>query len=104
MKEYRTNNVEHIYECEKMAIKQSLENDQMILLERQISKIQNEIRELEESRRQFLLDYNLDLLSQNEANLSSLLRPDASYIVYSLNDYDILEDLSIINMHNNLNI
>ncbi len=95
------------------------------LLEKYKSNIENEIRQLEENRRQFLLDYDLHKISQNvheepnvplveeevnsesfddEENCHDMLnREEQPYIVYSLQDYEILEDWSIIKMHNDLN-
>ena len=98
MKDYKWKNVEHIYEYEKMSIKQSLENDKLILYNKYVENVEDEIRKLEESRRQYLLDNEL------ATNASATLLPGGPYIVYTLQDYDILEDISIIKMHNNLDI
>jgi hypothetical protein len=130
-----------------------------MLFDKQISKIETEIRQLEENKRQFLLDYNLFKINQNgcfddgdillheltgldnhqnedndNENINNndfeeetqqqeeipskkskkcskkttspasnpVIMPGAPYIVYSLQDYDILEDWSIIKMHNNI--
>jgi hypothetical protein len=129
-----------------------------MLFDKQIAKIESEIRQLEENKRQFLLDYNLFKLNQNgcfddgdillheltgldnHENLDNeienintndfgeetqqqeeipskkskkcskksspvsnqIIMPGAPFIVYSLHDYDILEDWSIIKMHNNI--
>ena len=78
-----------------MSLKQSLENDKMLLFTKQVNTVEDEIRKLEESRRQFLLDNEL------ASSSSPTLLPVGPYIVYSLQDYDILEDISIIKMHMN---
>ena len=99
------------------------------LLDKYKSNIANEIRQIEENRRQFLLDYKLYQISQNEgmseapqavvnfneidgelkqANGNKTTLVETSYedeepcIVYSLQDYEILEDWSIIKMHNDI--
>jgi hypothetical protein len=129
-----------------------------MLFDKQLAKIESEIRQLEENKRQFLLDYNLFKLNQNgcfdDGNIllheltglnnnendvieneninnndfgeetqqqeeipskkskkctkksspvsNPVIMPGAPFIVYSLQDYDILEDWSIIKMHNNI--
>lgn len=78
-----------------MSLKQSLQNDKMLLFTKQVTTVEEEIRKLEESRRQFLLDNEL------ASSASPTLLPAGPYIVYSLQDYDILEDISIIKMHMN---
>jgi len=164
LKDYRLKNLDHIYQYELMSIKQSLENDKTMLFDKQVNKLENQIKQLEESKRQFMLEYSLFKLNQNGSmededgqqnidsinnnnendesnnhdksleedlnmssnskkklnssfnkktsnkkspnskysNISPVLMPGAPFIVYSLNDYDILEDWSIIKMHNNL--
>lgn len=93
------------------------------LLEKYKTNIETEIRQLEENRRQFLLDYDLHKISQNiheksDVQIEEELPPESygndndcqdmvnreeqPYIVYSLQDYEILEDWSIIKMHNDL--
>jgi len=122
MRDYRWKNIEHIYECENESSKLTLQNDMQSLLEKYKSNIENEIRQLEENRRQFLLDYDLHKISQNvheeadipieedlnenedENSYSEMFNKckEQPYIVYSLQDCEILEDLSIIRMHNDL--
>lgn len=94
-KDYRSKNLDHIYEYEEMSLRQSLQNDKMLLFTKQVTTVEEEIRKLEESRRQFLLDNEL------ASSASPTLLPVGPYIVYSLQDYDILEDISIIKMHMN---
>jgi hypothetical protein len=132
-----------------------------MLFDKQVSKLESDIRHFEDSKRQFLLDYNLYKLNHtgcindgdivlhdlstldndsigieedkdyekvNGANqdytskkfveekqkpmnndnkssdtLQPVILPGAPFIVYTLQDYDILEDWSIIKMHNNIN-
>lgn len=103
------------------------------LLDKYKSSIETEIRQLEENRRQFLLDYDLhhlhartesvpeqeaDMvendqmadeqsfceLENEETNLHcSLGRTEQPFIVYTLADQDILEDWSMLKMYNDLN-
>lgn len=143
IKDYRLKNIEHVYECEIESNKRSLEviiqdrfyflllnnflfffkNNMNSLIEKYKTKIQSEIEHLEESRRQFLLEYDLYKLNQNEedeendeANSaaaattstkkrkknSPVLLTGTPYVVYTLPENEILEDLSLIKMHNNL--
>lgn len=133
-RDYRYQNIEHIYECEKESSRLTLENDMQSLLDKYKSIIENEIRQMEENRRQYLLDYNLhqnQLQKQsnttNETNDisevctsqeiinndcdSTIHSIQSSYngdddmppIVYELQDYEILEDWSVIKMYNDLN-
>lgn len=135
MRDYRWKNIEHIYECEKESSKLTLKNDMQSLLDKYKQNIENEIRQLEENRRQFLVDYELHqlylqseqqteeqhqhsidqenhLLSEmngNEEMTEDMSVPtsayscyDNNYIVYTIPDQELLEDLSIIKMHNEL--
>lgn len=123
IKDYRLKNIEHVYECEIESNKRSLENNMNSLIEKYKTKILSEIEHLEESRRQFLLEYDLYKLNQNEedeendeANSaaaattstkkrkknSPVLLTGTPYVVYTLPENEILEDLSLIKMHNNL--
>lgn len=107
------------------------------LLDKYKQNIENEIRQLEENRRQFFLDYELHQLylqseQQNseeqhqhimdqenhlmdEINGNEKMAEDMkvnttsayscyenSFIVYTIPDQELLEDLSIIKMHNEL--
>jgi hypothetical protein len=98
------------------------------LLDKYKANIENEIRQLEENRRQFLLDYELHQLQgqvhaenddepddQNELNefeneelmiaqqVGSFSRNEEPYIVYNLHDQDILEDWFTLKMFSDLN-
>lgn len=68
LKEYRWKNIEHIYQYEVMSIKQSLESDKTLLLDKKVAQIENEIRQLEESKRQLLLDFSLFKLHKQQQN------------------------------------
>lgn len=142
MRDYRWKNIEHIYECEKESSKLTLENDMQSLLDKYKSNIENEIRQLEENRRQFELDFKLHHLNQSTIEADSKQQENnfnqeeqendhqdrqnvsdsddnfdianpaigSSYnnyehpcIVYTIHDQEMLEDLSIIQMHNELN-
>jgi len=153
MRDYRLQNIEHVYECEKISAKLTLENEKQSLLDKYKANIEKEIRQLEENRRQFILDYSYYQMCQygrlsddedesNDAattgdwerkesgpidqedqasctkssssnkqapigNTATLTTPlnlsGTSIIVYSLQEYEILEDYSIIKMHKNLN-
>lgn len=107
------------------------------LLDKYKQDIENEIRQLEENRRQFLVDYELHQLylqsqqQNNEAQhqqrmgqenhlldeingneeMAEDMRVHATsayscyennFIVYTIPDQELLEDLSIIRMHNEL--
>jgi amino acid permease len=112
----------------------------MSLYYNEMERIENEIRNLEESRRQFIVDYGIyqiketgsfnsfdidskqksnkhQMKSRHNSSLSigggtggtavasstgSFISSGSPFIVYSLHDYDILEDWSIIKMHSNL--
>jgi len=151
IRDYRLKNFEHTCEYEEMSTKQSLQNDKLMLFEREMQRIENEIKQIEESRRQFLVDYEIHQLNENgsiQAAVDSSLDMNAGssttgdytadlapkkvkrkksqlngvglgtaaslaspspltlaggpFIVYSLPDYDILEDWSVIKMHANL--
>lgn len=138
MRDYRWKNIEHIYECEKESSKLTLENDMQSLLDKYKQNIENEIRQLEENRRQFLVDYELHQLyiqaeqereqrneehqhamdqenhllgeiNENEEMTEDMGVPTSAYscyennyIVYTIPDQELLEDLSIIKMHNEL--
>ncbi len=98
------------------------------LLDKYKANIENEIRQLEENRRQFLLDYELHQLQtqSDEVNdqviydkgelnelendermiskqVGSFSRNEEPYIVYNLHDQDILEDWFTLKMFNELN-
>ncbi|RNA14526.1 breast cancer metastasis-suppressor 1 [Brachionus plicatilis] len=172
LKDYKNKNIDHTYQYEEISIKKTLENDKQNLYDKFVAKLEHEIKEMEEKRRQFLLDYNLfqigpndldktqrnegenmnleidvnfnssDKMSTNTSpnsiseSINSQFTPEESakknkkskkspkssqninsnrnstspmvfhgspFIVYSLQDYDILEDWSIIKMHMNLN-
>ena len=100
----------------------------MLLYDKQVYKLENELKQLEESRRQFLLDYKLFQLnhnnclddfddnnnnnrtstSSNSNNSNSnpaaaVILPGAPFVVYSLQDCEILEDLSFLKKMENLN-
>ncbi len=128
MRDYRWRNIEHIYECEKESSKLTLENDMQSLLDKYKQSIANEIQQLEENRRQFLVDYELHQMylaeqkeeqhSMDQENMShgishvddqesAAISPGYNFyengcIVYMLNDQEVLEDLSVIKMHNEL--
>lgn len=187
LKDYKSKNIDHTFQYEETSIKKTLEvnfifnnfcliillkNDKQNLYDKYVAKLEHEIKEMEEKRRQFLLDYNLfqlesnastkdskndeeeifletDVNFNNSEKTSSILSPNSvsesindnltledltkkskkskkspksnhisnsnkndtspmtfhgsPFIVYSLQDYDILEDWSIIKMHMNLN-
>lgn len=156
LRDYKNKNTDHIYQYEEMSIKQSLQEDKTSIYDKYVSKLECEIKQTEESRRQFALDYNwyqltangasLDELnndqcallgqstrlsvedgdnedddleelrrltagsgkskgassshhnSSNNTSLSPVLLHGTPYIVYSLQDYEILEDLYAIKM------
>ncbi|CAF0852422.1 unnamed protein product [Brachionus calyciflorus] len=169
LKDFKCKNIEHTYQYEEISIKKSLENDKQNVYDKYVSRLENEIREIEEKRRNFLLDYNLLELSMkdsfgdqpyeniklevdvnfhdysdkknlnngsnsidnnneqhspeeptkktkkskkspktthnnsNRSSSSPVVFHGSPFIVYSLQDYDILEDWSIIKMHTNIN-
>ena len=155
LRDLKNKNIDHIYQYEDISIKQSLEEDKTSIYDKYVCKLEQEIKQLEENRRQFLLDYNwyqlmangasIDELNQDQnellgstrnqseidddleelrkltgkssgsndekkdnenssssSQLSPVLLQGTPYIVYSLQDYEILEDLFVIKMHNNI--
>ncbi len=83
------------------------------MIDKHITNIENEILHLEESRRQFQHDYSIYKLNEqslgtqaNEKggtnNGSSVILTGTPYVVYTLPENEMLEDLSMIKMHNNL--
>lgn len=143
MRDYRWKNIEHIYECEKESSRLTLENDMQSLLDKYKSNIESEIRQLEENRRQFELDFKLHHLNQTKLNnelheeqqnhhklneqeeeqendphdqgngsdpefddhfgmTTAYNNYENPCIVYAIHDQEMLEDLSIIQMHNEL--
>lgn len=132
MKDYKNKNVDHTYEYEEMSIKQSLEDDKLRIYDKYMTKLESDIKQLEERRHQFLLDYHWyqmaanglginDLIEKSEpvesdekrpkvvgstaavaASSTSQHNPNEPFVVYSLTDYEIMEDLCAIKMYSNL--
>lgn len=72
LRDYKNKNIDHIYQYEEMSIKQSLEEDKTAIYDKHVSKLEDEIKKLEESRRLFMLDYNWYQLAANGATLDDL--------------------------------
>ena len=78
------------------------------MIEKHLANIQNDIIQMEESRRQFRLDYDMYKLNEQSIDAengergSSVILTGTPYVVYTLPENEILEDLSMIKMHNNL--
>jgi hypothetical protein len=56
LKEYRLKNIENTFLCDETSAKQSVENDKTMLFDSIKSKIENEIKEIEENRRLLYLE------------------------------------------------
>jgi hypothetical protein len=72
LRDYKNKNVDHTYKYEELSIKKSLEEDKAQIYDKYVSKLEREIKQLENSRRQFLLDYNWYQLTANGASLDEL--------------------------------
>ena len=88
LRDYRLNNLDHIYQYETMSIQQSLENDKALLYDKHVSRLENEISKLEECKRQLMLDYNLYKLTRNGGSGSGRASANASANASGLCDYD----------------
>ena len=121
-------NIDHVYEYENKSIQNSLEEDKTLVYDRYVTKLENEMKQLEENRNKYLLEYNWYQMTVNGAMLNTIccsanndfvndenLQPNqvfnnskincndshmtpgmligTPYIVHSLHDHDILEDL-----------
>jgi hypothetical protein len=56
LRDYRLANIENTYMCDETSARQSVENDKAMLFDSIKSKIENEIREIEENRRLLYLE------------------------------------------------
>lgn len=130
MKEYRMKNVENTYNCEETSAKQTLDNDKKILYDNTKAKLEYDIKKAEEDRRLLYLELKKyeefeeaiqsartdlngkrrqqkhDLVDNHQRNKNNKKPTHVTgpYIVYTLQDYDILEDWSIIKRLNNTDL
>ena len=56
LKEYRLKNIENIFMCDETSVKQSIDNDKTMLFDSIKSKIENEMKDIEENRRLLYLE------------------------------------------------
>ncbi|XP_001602249.2 breast cancer metastasis-suppressor 1-like protein [Nasonia vitripennis] len=101
LKDFRLKNIQHLYSSEELAAAQNLASEKGLLYDDIHSDLQEKIHRLEEDRNSSDIHTDLWLYSNGRRRKSRSQRKRAvsvtgPYIVYMLNDAEILEDWALI--------
>lgn len=101
LKQYRLQNIQNKYQAEEQAALQNFQSEKELIWDYFHSELQEKIRRLEEDRNNVDIHADLWLSSSGRRRRGHTERRRAvsvagPYIVYMLNDADILEDWAVI--------
>lgn len=100
LKKFRLENIKHLFSSEELAASQNLNSEKGLLWDDIQEDLQDKIRKLEEDRKNIDLNTDLWMLSNGRRRKRTQRRKAVTvhgpYIVYMLNETDILEDWALI--------